>query len=57
MSIVGRIKDRDWYGEGGMEHLQTIKEPKQGIPTFSHTIELLMKVWFNSKFHPRYRGA
>lgn len=33
-----------WYGEGGMEHVRTLKEPRQAIPTFAQTIELLMKV-------------
>lgn len=27
-----------------MEHLRTVKEPSQAIPTFTQTIELLMKV-------------
>lgn len=33
-----------WCGEGGMEHVRTLKEPRQAIPTFAQTIELLMKV-------------
>jgi phosphatidylglycerol phospholipase C len=33
-----------WYGEGGIEHVRTLKEPRQAIPTFAETIELLMKV-------------
>lgn len=44
MLIVGRIKDRTWYGENGMQHVRTVKEPKQPIPTFVETVELLMKV-------------
>ncbi|KAG6336489.1 hypothetical protein ID866_2603, partial [Astraeus odoratus] len=39
----GLIRERNWYGEDGMEHLRTIKEPRQAIPTFSETIALLMK--------------
>ena len=41
---TGFIKERNWYGEDGMEHLRTIKEPKQSIPTFAETVTLLMKV-------------
>ncbi|KAG5648717.1 hypothetical protein DXG03_000064 [Asterophora parasitica] len=40
---TGQIKERDWHGEKGMKHVRTIKEPKQAIPTFVETIELLMK--------------
>ena len=43
---TGFIKERNWYGEDGMEHLRTIKEPKQSIPTFAETVALLMKVRF-----------
>ncbi|KIJ69927.1 hypothetical protein HYDPIDRAFT_171866 [Hydnomerulius pinastri MD-312] len=39
----GLIRERNWYGEDGMEHLLTIKEPRQAIPTFAETIALLMK--------------
>ncbi|KAH9045314.1 PLC-like phosphodiesterase [Lactarius pseudohatsudake] len=39
----GQIRDRDWYGPGGMEHVRTVKQPKQAIPTFVETIALLMK--------------
>jgi hypothetical protein len=41
----GEIKECNWYGPGGMEHARTKKEPKQSIPTFSETLELLMKVF------------
>lgn len=41
---AGRIKDQFWYGEDGMQHVRTKKEPKQAIPTFAETVELLMKV-------------
>ncbi|KAI0340816.1 PLC-like phosphodiesterase [Trametopsis cervina] len=40
---TGLIKERNWYGPDGMEHLRTLKEPKQSIPTFAETVELLMK--------------
>ncbi|KAG2013251.1 hypothetical protein CC2G_010182 [Coprinopsis cinerea AmutBmut pab1-1] len=40
---TGEIKERVWYGPAGMEHVRTIKEPKQSIPTFAETIDLLMK--------------
>lgn len=43
-SGTGQIKEREWYGEKGMQHARTIKLPKQGIPTFRETIGLLMKV-------------
>ena len=33
-----------WHDEGGIEHVRTLKEPRQAIPTFAQTIELLMKV-------------
>lgn len=40
---TGLIRERVWFGEDGMEHLRTKKEPKQAIPTFEQTIALLMK--------------
>ncbi|KZT29367.1 PLC-like phosphodiesterase [Neolentinus lepideus HHB14362 ss-1] len=40
---TGLIRERYWYGPDGMEHVRTKKEPKQAIPTFPETIELLMK--------------
>ncbi|KAF8914290.1 PLC-like phosphodiesterase [Gymnopilus junonius] len=39
----GQIKERTWYGEDGMQHVRTVKEPKQSIPTFEETVALLMK--------------
>jgi len=39
----GAIRENKWYGEGGMEHLRTRKEPHLPIPTFAQTVELLMK--------------
>jgi len=41
---TGLIRERYWYGTDGMIHLRTIKEPKQAIPTFIETLDLLMKV-------------
>ncbi|KAF7294875.1 GP-PDE domain-containing protein [Mycena indigotica] len=40
---TGEIKNRNWYGQDGMEHARTKKEPKQAIPTFPETLALLMK--------------
>ncbi|KAF8345601.1 PLC-like phosphodiesterase [Amanita rubescens] len=40
---TGQIKERNWFGDGGMQHVRTRKEPRQPIPTFAETIELLMK--------------
>jgi hypothetical protein len=42
--MTGQIKERAWYGDDGMQHVRTIKEPIQSIPTFAETIALLMKV-------------
>jgi len=39
----GQIRERDWYGPDGMEHVRTIREPKQPIPTFTEMIDLLMR--------------
>ena len=41
---AGLIRERNWYGPDGMNHLRTIKEPRQPIPTFTETLDLLMKV-------------
>ena len=41
---LGLIRERLWYGPGGMEHLRTTKKPEQSIPTFAETVTLLMKV-------------
>ncbi|KAF8635017.1 hypothetical protein AX15_000598 [Amanita polypyramis BW_CC] len=40
---TGQIKERKWYGEDGMQHVRTRKLPKQPIPTFVETVELLMR--------------
>lgn len=39
----GKINQRNWYGPDGMEHVRTVKEPKQSIPTFAETVALLMQ--------------
>lgn len=44
MCFLGLIRERVWAGEGGMEHVRTVKEPKQAIPTFAQAIGLLMLV-------------
>ncbi|KAI0375951.1 PLC-like phosphodiesterase [Pilatotrama ljubarskyi] len=40
---TGNIRDKNWYGPDGMEHLRTTKEPQQAIPTFAETVALLIK--------------
>ncbi|KAG5635527.1 hypothetical protein H0H81_010970 [Sphagnurus paluster] len=40
---IQQIKERNWYGQDGMEKVRTVKEPKQAIPTFAQTVELLMR--------------
>ncbi|TCD68489.1 hypothetical protein EIP91_010664 [Steccherinum ochraceum] len=40
----GLIREQSWHGPEGMEHLRTIKEPKQSIPTFANAVELLMRL-------------
>lgn len=42
--FTGLIRETNWYGTDGMVHARTIKEPKQPIPTFIETLDLLMKV-------------
>jgi glycerophosphoryl diester phosphodiesterase len=39
----GLIRERNWFGSDGMLHVRTVKEPKQAIPTFTDTLDLLMK--------------
>ena len=41
---TGKIKEQNWYGPNGMQHLRTKAKPEQSIPTFAETVELLMKV-------------
>lgn len=43
MAPAGLIRERNWYGDDGMQHCRTIKEPPQAIPTFQETIALLMR--------------
>ena len=43
-SFLGEIKERNWFGDDGMQHIRTKKEPIQPIPLFVETIELLMRV-------------
>ncbi|KAJ6615655.1 PLC-like phosphodiesterase [Mycena sp. CBHHK59/15] len=38
----GQIKEREWHGVDGMQHVRTAKQPHQSIPTFEETIALLM---------------
>ena len=40
----GLIREKLWYGEGGMHELRTVKEPKQSLATVEETVELLMRV-------------
>lgn len=40
---TGEIKERNWFGDDGMQHIRTKKEPIQPIPLFVETIELLMR--------------
>ena len=40
----GLIREKLWYGEGGMHELRTVKEPKQSLATFEETVQLLMRV-------------
>ncbi len=46
---AGKIKERRWYGQDGMEHVRTRKAPVQAIPTFAETVALLMKVGESSR--------
>lgn len=43
LARAGLIRERNWYGDDGMQHCRTIKEPPQAIPTFPETIALLMQ--------------
>ena len=49
--VVGYIRERTWYGPNGIKHIRTVKEPKQAIPTFLETIDLLMKVSVHISVH------
>lgn len=48
--IAGNIREQDWYGPQGMEHVRTVKLPPQSIPTFAETIALLMLVRHSSGY-------
>ncbi|CAL1700305.1 unnamed protein product [Somion occarium] len=39
----GLIREQRWHGADGMEHLRTVKQPPQAIPTFAETVALLMR--------------
>lgn len=40
---TGLITSRPYYGENGIEHVRTLKEPVQQIPTFEQLCKLLME--------------
>ncbi|KAL1747243.1 PLC-like phosphodiesterase [Schizophyllum fasciatum] len=40
---TGLIRERNWYGADGIEHVRTKQEPVQAIPTFAETVALLMR--------------
>lgn len=40
---TGLITSRPYYGENGIEHVRTLKEPVQQIPTFEQLCTLLME--------------
>lgn len=42
--LLGLIREQRWHGADGMEHLRTVKQPPQAIPTFAETVALLMRV-------------
>lgn len=39
----GLIYERAYYGDNGIEHLRTLKQPAQQIPTFVQVCDLLMR--------------
>lgn len=41
--MTGLIREQNWYGADGISNAKTKKEPKQCIPTFAETLDLLMK--------------
>lgn len=52
------IRTSNWHGEQGIHQARTIKAPRQSIPTFVETVELLMKVGQDSvHFDRRARGS
>ncbi|KAG8898916.1 hypothetical protein FRB99_007065 [Tulasnella sp. 403] len=38
------IRECNWHGEDGIHQARTLKAPRQAIPTFVETVDLLMKV-------------
>ncbi|WFD34977.1 hypothetical protein MCUN1_001823 [Malassezia cuniculi] len=53
----GPLAERTYYGENGVEHVRTLEEPVQQIPTFEQVCTLLMKpenrhVQFNVDIKP-----
>ncbi|KAF8645508.1 hypothetical protein AX16_007793 [Volvariella volvacea WC 439] len=55
---TGLIREKNWNGESGMQHVRTKKEPKQAIPTFEQTVALLMRpenrhAYFNVDVKPQ----
>lgn len=53
----GFIREQDW--SNGIEHVRTIQEPRQQIPTFQQVCDLLMKpenmhVKLNVSSNPTY---
>ncbi|KAI0677253.1 PLC-like phosphodiesterase [Trametes maxima] len=40
---TGLIRERSWHGEGGLQQLRTVKEPKQSLATLEETVKLLMR--------------
>ena len=51
--LTGLIRERDWYGNDGMQHCRTIKEPWQAIPTYKDTIALMRPGSQHVKFDVR----
>jgi len=39
----GLIRETNWFGPEGMEHLKTLREPKQSMPRFSDMLTLISK--------------
>ncbi|PWN53520.1 PLC-like phosphodiesterase [Violaceomyces palustris] len=39
----GLIYEKPYYGENGIEHIRTLKQPPQQIPTFKQLCDLLMR--------------
>jgi len=37
----GLIRERNWFGADGMQHLRTLRQPCQPIPTFNQALQLL----------------